>query len=142
MNQPNLRTIDAAHLANLSRALVGFDRYFNGHFANTNGNYPPHNIVKYNETHYGIEMAVAGFSKEEIAVEVDQDQLTITGKKISETDSKEYLHRGLAARDFEQTYTLAEYMTVRGAEVKDGMLKIEIERVVPDALKPRQITIK
>jgi molecular chaperone IbpA len=142
MNQPNLRTIDAAHLANLSRALVGFDRYFNGHFANTNGNYPPHNIVKYNETHYGIEVAVAGFSKEEIAVEVDQDQLTITGKKISETDSKEYLHRGLAARDFEQTYTLAEYMTVKGAEVKDGMLKIEIERVVPDALKPRQITIK
>ena len=140
MNQ--LRTIDAAHLANLSRALVGFDRYFNGHFANTNGNYPPHNIVKYNETHYGIEVAVAGFSKEEIAVEVDQDQLTITGKKISETDSKEYLHRGLAARDFEQTYTLAEYMTVKGAEVKDGMLKIEIERVVPDALKPRQITIK
>ena len=142
MNQSNLRTIDAAHLANLSRALVGFDRYFNGHFANTNGNYPPHNIVKYNETHYGIEVAVAGFSKEEIAVEVDQDQLTITGKKISETDSKEYLHRGLAARDFEQTYTLAEYMTVKGAEVKDGMLKIEIERVVPDALKPRQITIK
>lgn len=142
MNQPNLRTIDAAHLANLSRALVGFDRYFNGHFANTNGNYPPHNIVKYNETHYGIEVAVAGFSREEISVEVDQDQLTITGKKISEIDSKEYLHRGLAARDFEQTYTLAEYMTVRGAEVKDGMLKIEIERVVPDALKPRQITIK
>jgi molecular chaperone IbpA len=121
---------------------VGFDRYFNGHFANTNGNYPPHNIVKYNETHYGIEVAVAGFSKEEISVEVDQDQLTITGKKISENDNKEYLHRGLAARDFEQTYTLAEYMTVKGAEVKDGMLKIEIERVVPDALKPRQITIK
>jgi len=142
MNQSNLRTMDAAHLANLSRALVGFDRYFNGHFANTNGNYPPHNIVKYNETHYGIEVAVAGFSKEEIAVEVDQDQLAITGKKISENDNKEYLHRGLAARDFEQTYTLAEYMTVKGAEVKDGMLKIEIERVVPDALKPRQITIK
>jgi molecular chaperone IbpA len=142
MNQSNLRTMDAAHLANLSRALVGFDRYFNGHFANTNGNYPPHNIVKYNETHYGIEVAVAGFSKEEISVEVDQDQLTITGKKISENDNKEYLHRGLAARDFEQTYTLAEYMTVKGAEVKDGMLKIEIERVVPDALKPRQITIK
>ena len=142
MNQTNLRTIDAAYLANLSRALVGFDRYFNGHFSNTNGNYPPHNIVKYDETRYGIEVAVAGFSKEEIAVEVDQDQLTITGKKVTETDSKEYLHRGLAARDFEQTYTLAEYMTVKGAEVKDGMLKIEIERIVPDALKPRQITIK
>jgi molecular chaperone IbpA len=141
MNQ--LRTIDTAHLANLNRALVGFDRYFNGHFANTNGNYPPHNIVKYDETHYGIEVAVAGFSKEEITVEVDQDQLTVKGRKQNQADSRfEYLHRGLAARDFEQTFTLAEYMEVKAAEVKDGMLVIEIERVVPEALKPRQILIK
>jgi molecular chaperone IbpA len=137
-----LRTVDTAQLANLSRALVGFDRYFNNQFANVNGNYPPHNIVKYNDTHYGIEVAVAGFSKEEITVEVDQDQLYITGKKTSVNESVEYLHRGLAARDFEQTFTLAEYMEVRGAEVKDGMLKIEIERVIPEALKPRQIKIK
>jgi molecular chaperone IbpA len=141
MNQ--LRTIDTAHLANLNRALVGFDRYFNGHFPNTNGNYPPHNIVKYDETHYGIEVAVAGFSKEEITVEVDQDQLTVKGRKLNQADSRfEYLHRGLAARDFEQTFTLAEYMEVKAAEVKDGMLVIEIERVVPEALKPRQIVIK
>jgi molecular chaperone IbpA len=137
-----LRTVDTAQLANLSRALVGFDRYFNNQFANVNGNYPPHNIVKYSDTHYGIEVAVAGFSKEEITVEVDQDQLYITGKKASVSEGVEYLHRGLAARDFEQTFTLAEYMEVRGAEVKDGMLKIEIERIIPDALKPRQIKIK
>ena len=141
MNQ--LRTIDTAHLANLNRALVGFDRYFNGHFANTNGNYPPHNIVKYDETHYGIEVAVAGFSKEEITVEVDQDQLTVKGCKLNQADSRfEYLHRGLAARDFEQTFTLAEYMEVHAAEVKDGMLVIEIMRLVPEALKPRRIEIK
>jgi len=141
MNQ--LRTINAADFANLNRALVGFDRYFNGHFPNTNGNYPPHNIVKYDETHYGIEVAVAGFSKEEITVEVDQDQLTVTGRRLNQADSRfEYLHRGLAARDFEQTFTLAEYMEVKEAEVKDGMLVIEIERVVPEALKPRQIVIK
>jgi molecular chaperone IbpA len=141
MNQ--LRTINAADFANLNRALVGFDRYFNGHFPNTNGNYPPHNIVKYDETHYGIEIAVAGFSKEEITVEVDQDQLTVKGRKLNQADSRfEYLHRGLAARDFEQTFTLAEYMEVKAAEVKDGMLVIEIERVVPEALKPRQIVIK
>jgi molecular chaperone IbpA len=137
-----LRTVDTAQLANLSRALVGFDRYFNNQFANVNGNYPPHNIVKYNDTHYGIEVAVAGFSKEEITVEVDQDQLYITGKKASVSEGVEYLHRGLAARDFEQQFTLAEYMEVRGAEVKDGMLKIEIERIIPEALKPRQIKIK
>jgi molecular chaperone IbpA len=135
-----LRTVNAADLAHLSRALVGFDRYFNSQQAN--GNYPPHNIVKYSDTHYGIEVAVAGFSKEEINVEVDQDQLYISGKKSVVTDSVEYLHRGLAARDFEQQFTLAEYMEVRGAEVKDGMLKIQIERIIPDALKPRQIEIK
>jgi molecular chaperone IbpA len=140
MNQ--LRTINAADFANLNRALVGFDRYFNGHFPNTNGNYPPHNIVKYDETHYGIEVAIAGFSKEEITVEVDQDQLMISGKRATSQEGVEYLHRGLAARDFEQTFTLAEYMEVRDAEVKDGMLKISIERVVPEALKPRQILVK
>jgi molecular chaperone IbpA len=137
-----LRTINAADLAQLSRALVGFDRYFSAPH-HQNGNYPPHNIVKYDETHYGIEIAVAGFSKDEITVEVDQDQLTVKGCKLNQADSRfEYLHRGLAARDFEQTFTLAEYMEVHAAEVKDGMLVIEIMRLVPEALKPRRIEIK
>ena len=137
-----LRTIDAAALAQISRALVGFDRYFNAP-SHTNGNYPPHNIVKYDETHYGIEIAVAGFSKAEITVEVDQDQLTVKGRRLNQADSRfEYLHRGLAARDFEQTFTLAEYMEVYAATVQDGMLVIEIQRIVPEALKPRQIEVK
>jgi molecular chaperone IbpA len=137
-----LRTIDTAALAQLSKALVGFDRYFTAPH-HQNGNYPPHNIVKYDETHYGIEVAVAGFSREEITVEVDQDQLTVKGRKLNQADERfEYLHRGLAARDFEQTFTLAEYMEVHAAEVKDGMLVIEIHRIVPEALKPRQIKVK
>ena len=108
-----------------------------------NGNYPPHNIVKYSDDTYAIEVAVAGFTKEEISVEVDQDQLTIRGVMNRPNKGEiEYLHRGLAARDFEQTYTLAEYMIVRGAKVDNGMLQIDIQRVVPDALKPRQIEIK
>ena len=138
-----LRTINTADLANLSRALVGFDRYFNTQMPN--GNYPPHNIVKYSEDTYAIEVAVAGFTKEEITVEVDQDQLTIRGVKNrpnENTGQIEYLHRGLAARDFEQTFTLAEYMEVVGAKVANGMLQIDIKRVVPEALKPRQIEIK
>ena len=141
--QTQLRTIDTAALAQLSKALVGFDRYFSAPH-HQNGNYPPHNIVKYDDTHYGIEVAVAGFSKEEVTVEVDQDQLTIRGiKNRSNTDdSVEYLHRGLAARDFEQTFTLAEYMIVVGAKVDNGMLQIDIQRVVPEALKPRQIEVK
>jgi len=137
-----LRTIDTAALAQLSKALVGFDRYFTAPH-HQNGNYPPHNIVKYADDSYGIEVAVAGFSKDEITVEVDQDQLTIRGVKDRPTDSTfEYLHRGLAARDFEQTFTLAEYMEVRGAKVEDGMLQIDIQRIMPEALKPRQIEIK
>lgn len=137
-----LRTISTADLANLSRALVGFDRYFNGQ-SHQNGNYPPHNIVKYDDAHYAIEVAVAGFTKEEITVEVDQDQLTIRGTNmVTEDRQVEYLHRGLAARDFEQTWTLAEFMNVTGAEVKDGLLIISIERIVPEALKPRTIEIK
>ena len=137
-----LRTIDTAALAQLSKALVGFDRYFTAPH-HQNGNYPPHNIIKYDETHYGIEIAVAGFSREEITVEVDQDQLTVKGRKLNQADERfEYLHRGLAARDFEQTFTLAEYMEVHAAEVKDGMLVIEIHRIVPEALKPRQIKVK
>ena len=139
-----LRTIDTAALAHLNRALVGFDRIFNDRFFETRtSNYPPYNIVKYNDKEYGIEVAVAGFEKEEISVSVDQDQLTITGKnQVTESEQKEYLHRGLAARDFEQTWTLAEFMNVVGAEIKDGMLKVKIERIIPEALKPRQIEIK
>ena len=137
-----LRTIDTAALAQLSKALVGFDRYFTAPH-HQNGNYPPHNIVKYSEDTYAIEVAVAGFTKEEITVEIDQDQLTIRGVKTRTTDNEvEYLHRGLAARDFEQTFTLAEYMEVRGAKVENGMLHIDIKRLVPEALKPRQIEIK
>ena len=139
-----LKAVTPADLANISRALVGFDTIFNQRLQQqVNGNYPPHNIVKYSDREYAIEVAVAGFSKEEITVEVDQDQLIVRGVQSGATiEGKEYLHRGLASRDFEQTWTLAEYMEVKDAEVKDGMLVISIERIVPEALKPRNIKIK
>ena len=138
-----LRTVTPAEFANLSRALIGFDQIFNQRVQQANSNYPPHNIVKYSAKEYAIEIAVAGFKKEEITVEVDQDQLVVRGVQgevVNET--KEYLHRGLASRNLEQTWTLAEYMEVKDAEVKDGMLVIEIERIVPEALKPRIIKVK
>jgi molecular chaperone IbpA len=137
-----LRAVTPADLAQISRALVGFDQYFNNPRLQ-NSNYPPHNIVKYSDSAYAIEVAVAGFSKEEINVEVDQDQLIVRGTQQTEdTDGKEYLHKGLASRNFEQSWTLAEYMEVKDAEVKDGMLIINIQRIVPEALQPRQIVIK
>jgi molecular chaperone IbpA len=142
MTQMQLRTINPADLAQISRALVGFDQYFNNPRLQ-NSNYPPHNIVKFSDSDYAIEVAVAGFSKEEITVEIDQDQLVVRGtQKVSEENTKEYLHKGLASRDFEQTWTLAEYMEVKDAEVKDGMLIINIQRIIPESLKPRQIEIK
>jgi molecular chaperone IbpA len=138
-----LKAVTPADLAQISRALVGFDTIFNQRLQQMNGNYPPHNIVKYSDTKYAIEVAVAGFSKNEITVEVDQDQLVVRGIQGEVVnDNKEYLHRGLASRNFEQTWTLAEYMEVKDAEVKDGMLIIEIERIVPEALQPRKIKIK
>jgi len=137
-----IRTIDAAALANVSRALIGFDHIFNHRLQQLNGNYPPHNIVKFSDSSYAIEVAVAGFSKDEITVEVDQDQLIVRGTQQITEGSKEYLHRGLASRNFEQNWTLAEYMEVKGAEVKDGMLIVNIERHIPEALKPRLIEVK
>lgn len=138
-----LKTVTPAEFANLSRALVGFDQIFNQRLQQLNGNYPPHNIVKYSDSKYAIEVAVAGFSKNEITVEVDQDQLIVRGIQGEIiTEGKEYLHKGLASRDFEQKWTLAEYMEVKDAEVKDGMLIIEIERIIPESLKPRSIKVK
>lgn len=140
-----LKTLDSHALANLSRLLVGADQLFSARLVNSApSNYPPHNVVKYSENQYAIEVAVAGFNKNDISIQVDQNVLTIKGNHAqSVTDINiEYLHRGLAARNFVIEFPLAEYMHVQEAEVKDGMLKISLEYIVPDALKPRQINIK
>ena len=130
----------------LNRALVGFDRMFDtfeSRFANQlASNYPPYNILKADNDNYIIEVAVAGFKKDEITVEVDQDQLVIKGQK-SETvnTTTEYMHRGLSARDFVRQFTLAEHMIVNGATIQDGVLQVNIQRIVPEELKPRLIDI-
>lgn len=132
--------------AALNRALVGFDRIFDNfetRFANQiNSNYPPYNIVKINENLYSVTVAVAGFGKDDVTVSVDQDQLIITGKKAGDADETEYLHRGLAFREFERRFTLAEHMEVLGAEMKDGLLTVQIERKIPEAMKPKTIAIE
>jgi len=142
-----LRTIDAAALANLNRALIGFDRIFNdveARWANSvQTNYPPYNILKHDENNFEIEIAVAGFEKSDITVEVDQDQLVVRGQRFKEEDDAgKYLHRGLAARDFERSWTLAEHMEVSEVELTNGILRVKIIRIVPEELKPRLIPIK
>lgn len=127
--------------AALTRALVGFDRAFDA-FSVNSGNYPPHNIVSLDENKYAIEVAVAGFARDDIKIAVDQNQLVITGTSPKTDTEKQYLHRGIAARDFEKSFVLAEHIVVQDAVVQDGMLTINLERVVPEELKPRLIQIR
>jgi molecular chaperone IbpA len=138
-----LQRFDAAAL---NRALVGFDRIFDDmerRFANQiSSNYPPFNIAKVAENLYDIAIAVTGFEKDEITVQVEANELTVRGeRKTSDQQEPEYLHRGLALRDFEKTFTLAEHMKVKKAEIKNGILLIQIERHIPEELKPRVIDI-
>ena len=131
----------------LNRALVGFDKLFDTfetRFANQlSSNYPPHNIVKTDDTHYQIEIAVAGFKKEEISVEIEQDTLTVKGESEStnEANNRQYLHRGLSSRSFVRSWQLAEHMVVNGAEIKDGILTISLEYIIPEEKKARVIDI-
>jgi len=130
----------------LNRALVGFDRIFDDmerRFATqVTSNYPPYNIAKIGDNRYQIDLAVTGFMKEEVTVTVEANELSIRGERKRDDDAAvEYLHRGLALRDFERTFTLAEHMKVLSATVQNGILHIEIEREIPEALKPRVIDV-
>jgi molecular chaperone IbpA len=130
----------------LNRALVGFDEIFNNfekRFTNqVNNNYPPYNILKKGENDYELEVAVTGFLPEEISAEIDQNQLIVKGeRKRTEDESVQYMHRGLATRDFTRTWTLAEHMVVGDVTISNGVLTIAIQRVIPEALKPRVLTI-
>jgi len=130
----------------LNRALVGFDTMFNDfehRFANQlSTNYPPYNVVKRSEDLYEVQIAVAGFSREEIEVTTEKNELLIKGVKFEETETAEYLHRGLAARNFERSFTLGQYLEVVSAEIKNGLLIIKLERHLPEALQPRKIEIQ
>jgi molecular chaperone IbpA len=130
----------------LNKAVVGFDRFFDdfeARFATQiSNNYPPYNVVKTAENSYHIEIAVSGFDKDEISVEVDQNQLIVKGERLNDENlNYEYLYRGLAARNFIRTWTLADYMEVEQGSIKNGVLTINIKRVIPDALLPRKIKI-
>lgn len=143
MNQ--LARFDTTALNQLNRALIGFDRIFNdfeNRYQHSTTNYPPYNILKHDENEFEIEIAVAGFDREDISVEVDQDQLRIKGQRGKADDNDKYVYRGLAARDFERVFTLAEHMIVGDAELTNGILRVKITRVIPEALKPRLISIK
>ena len=125
---------------------VGFDDLFD-HFNNQleikqTPSYPPYNINRIDDLNYQIEMALAGFSKNDIDIKYADNQLTIKSVDSDDKVEKETLHRGISKRKFSRTFTLAEDMKVNGAELKDGMLLIELEKLVPEEKKPRTIDIK
>ena len=125
---------------------VGFDSVFDRFFdmdTNREQGYPPYNIRKVNDIQYVIELALAGFSKDDIEVELTDGLLAIRSKdrKEEEEDSDSFVHKGIARRSFSRTYTLSDDVVVKGADLKDGMLIINLERVIPDEKKPRLIQI-
>lgn len=125
------------------RSSIGFDQLFRELDRVTDGkvtNYPPYNIVKVSEDSYRIEVAVSGFSEDELSVELKDNVLTVTGDK-EETESQEYLYKGIGARGFERKFTLAADLVVKQADINNGILSIDMELVIPEHKKPRKIAI-
>jgi len=139
-----MRTID---LSPLYRSLVGFDRLADQLDAAARteaaSGYPPYNIERTGDNDYRIEIAVAGFKPDELNVEVKENLLTVTGRKAAnDGDAKQYLHRGLAERNFERKFQLTDYLIVVDADLSNGLLSIALKRELPEALKPRTVEIK
>jgi len=129
-------------LSSYARSTVGFDRLFNmlEHAAEAGSGYPPYNIERSDETHYRISLAMAGFVEKDLTVETRDGVLVISGGG-EERDDQNYLYRGIAARQFERRFQLAEHVEVRGAKLENGLLHIDLERVIPEEKKPRRIAI-
>ena len=123
---------------------IGFNRELsrlsNAHKTNTQS-YPPYDLIKLDEDTYRLSIAIAGFSREDIDITVDNGTLIIKGEIVEVTDA-EVIHKGIAGRKFTRSFALGEYMEVTGADMKDGMLHINVDRIVPEDKKPKQITIK
>ena len=129
------------------RSTVGFDRLFdmleNSNPAQGQENYPPFDLIRLGENDYRIELAVAGFKPDEIDITAQQNVLLVTGRKKEEGGEKDnnYIYRGIATRSFERRFALADHIQVKGADMKDGLLAIELVREIPEAMKPRKISI-
>jgi len=137
----------AFDFAPFRRSTVGFDRLFdmleNSTVGGTQENYPPFDLIKLGENDYRIELAVAGFKPDEVDITAQQNVLLVTGRKKEEAEDKgtNYVYRGIATRSFERRFALADHIQVKGADLKDGLLAIELKREIPEAMKPRKINI-
>ncbi|HZP79739.1 MAG TPA: Hsp20 family protein [Pseudolabrys sp.] len=127
---------------NLWRSTIGFDRLVDlvDQSARVDEGYPPYNIERTSEDHYQISLALAGFSPDEIAITAEQNVLTVEGTKNQKSETQ-YLYQGISARPFRRIFNLADYVQVKSAAFENGLLKIELVREVPEAMKPRRIAI-
>ena len=137
----------AFDFAPFRRSTVGFDRLFDMLESNNAGqtqeNYPPFDLIKEGDNEYRIQLAVAGFKPDEIDITAQQNVLIVSGRKAEESEQKgsDYIYRGIANRSFERRFALADHIQVRGADMKDGLLSIELVREIPEAMKPKKINI-
>jgi molecular chaperone IbpA len=137
----------AFDFAPFRRSSVGFDRLFdmleNSSFGQTQENYPPFDLIRAGDNQYRIELAVAGFKPDELDITSQQNQLIVSGRKAEENEAKagDYVYRGIANRSFERRFALADHIKVTGADVKDGLLVINLVREIPEAMKPKKIEI-
>ena len=124
---------------------IGFDHIWNdiARLSEMSDNklYPPHNVVKQDETHFSVELALAGYSKDELTVEVKDGILVVTGGKAEGDEEREYLHRGISAKKFTRTFRLSEHVVVDGADFKDGLLVIDLRVEIPEEKRPRIVQI-
>lgn len=135
-----MRSID---FSPLYRSAIGFDRLatlIESAASNGNAGYPPYNIEQLGDSDYRISMAVAGFTQEELELSFQENLLTVKGSKQADTE-RNYLYQGIAERGFERRFQLADYVRVKGADLKNGLLHIDLVREVPEAMKPRKIEI-
>ncbi|MGD1934516.1 MAG: Hsp20 family protein [Candidatus Phaeomarinobacter sp.] len=131
----------------LYRSAIGFDRLAGmldsaSRLDAQAPSYPPYNVERVDENDTRVTMAVAGFSEDELEIEVKDQTLTISGKKSEESEDRTYLHRGIAARNFERRFQLADHVQVTGAKLENGLLHVDTRREIPEALKPRTISIQ
>ena len=126
------------------RSTVGFDRLFdlleNSSLGQGSENYPPFDLIKVDENHYRVILAVAGFGRDEIDITAQQNQLIVSGKKADD-EGVDYIHRGIANRQFELRFGLADFIKVSEADLKDGLLSVDLIREIPEAMKPKKISI-
>jgi molecular chaperone IbpA len=138
--------MNALDFSPLYRSTVGFDRLFNLLDSTLRDDepqisYPPYNIEVTGEDKYRVTFAVAGFARDELAIEQRQNTLVVSGKRINSQEKRQYLHRGIAARSFERRIGLADHVKVAGASLENGLLHIDLVREIPEAAKPRRVEI-